>query len=187
MDWHALLATYGYPAVFLGAILEGEVTLLLAAFLAYRGYLQLPLVIGCAFAATFVADQFFFHLGRHGGRALLDRKPEWKGAMARARRFASRYPHAVVLSFRFAWGLRTVTPLLLGMSGFPPRLFLLLDALGVLLWCLVFSGTGYFLGRFVEPLISGLGEIEATFLAILAAVAAVLALWHVTRERHPPG
>jgi membrane protein DedA with SNARE-associated domain len=44
------ISAYGYYAVEAGTFFEGETVLVLAGFAAHRGYLELPLVIACAFA-----------------------------------------------------------------------------------------------------------------------------------------
>ena len=45
----AFIGTYGYFAVFLGTLLEGETILIIAGFLAHQGHFHLPLVILVAF------------------------------------------------------------------------------------------------------------------------------------------
>ena len=45
----ALIAGYGYLAVFLGTLFEGETVLLAAGFAAHRGLLAWPLVVAVAF------------------------------------------------------------------------------------------------------------------------------------------
>lgn len=68
MDLAALIGTYGYWAVALGCLLEGETVLLLAGFAAHRGYLQWPVVVAVAAAAGFAGDMAFFLLGRASRR-----------------------------------------------------------------------------------------------------------------------
>jgi len=63
-----LLQHFGYPALALGTFLEGEMSLLLAAYLALRGILQIELVMLFAFLGTYASDQLWFHLGRRHGR-----------------------------------------------------------------------------------------------------------------------
>jgi len=59
-----LIDHYGYLAVFVGTILEGDTVLMLAGFAAHRGYLSLPLVLGAAALGGFLGDQFWYWLGR---------------------------------------------------------------------------------------------------------------------------
>lgn len=51
------LIKYGYAALAVGTFLEGETILVIAGFLAHRGYLSMDLVILSAFLGTFFGDQ----------------------------------------------------------------------------------------------------------------------------------
>lgn len=63
MTLDQLIDTYGYWAILVGTLLEGETILLLGGFAAYQGYLALPWVILAAFIGAFCGDQLFFFLG----------------------------------------------------------------------------------------------------------------------------
>ena len=63
-----LVSHYGYIAVAVGCLLEGETVLLTAGFAAHRGMLDLPAVLAVAFVASALGDQIFFQLGRHPQR-----------------------------------------------------------------------------------------------------------------------
>ena len=63
-----LVRNYGYIIIVIGTFLEGETILVVAGFLAYSGYLQLPFVILAGFAGTFAGDQLYFYLGRYQGK-----------------------------------------------------------------------------------------------------------------------
>ncbi len=125
-----LIRQFGYPALVLGTFLEGEVSLLLAAYMAVRNVLEIEWVALCAFLGTFASDQLWYYLGRRHGRALLERKPRWQPLGERASALIKRYPDLWVLCFRFLYGLRTVMPLTIGLSGYSWRRYLLLDAIG---------------------------------------------------------
>ena len=44
LDLPLLIQTYGYPAAFVGSMLEGETVLVLAGLAAHRAHLSLPVV-----------------------------------------------------------------------------------------------------------------------------------------------
>src|SRR5258706_12995342 len=75
MDLPALIDSYGYATVLAGAFLEGETILALAGLAAYRGYLDIGVVIALAMTAGFLGDQFYFFLGRRHGARILARFP----------------------------------------------------------------------------------------------------------------
>jgi membrane protein DedA with SNARE-associated domain len=175
------VATYGYAAIVVGTLLEGETILVIGGFLAHRGYLALPGVIGAAFAGTFAGDQLFFFIGRLAGMPVLERRPRWKNRADRVLRLLRERQSVVILGFRFLYGLRTVTPFLIGASGVRPLRFFALNALGGALWALCIGVLGYFLGHALEAL---LGEVKRFETAILFAIAATGATaWLLVRWR----
>jgi membrane protein DedA with SNARE-associated domain len=52
----SLIETYGYWAVLLGTVLEGETVVVIAGFLAHQGYLQLKFVIFFSFLGSLIGD-----------------------------------------------------------------------------------------------------------------------------------
>lgn len=175
-----LISQFGYPALVLGTFLEGEVSLLLAAYLAVRDLLQIEWVVACAFLGTFASDQLWYYLGRRHGRALLERKPSWQPLGARANTLLARHPDLWVLGFRFMYGLRTVMPLAIGLSGYSWRRYLLLDAIGAGLWAGGLSLLAYNLGHAMEGLLQ---ELRRYQLLLLLLVVLLIGLGWLYRWR----
>ena len=86
------LQEFGYFALFLGTFFEGETILVLAGFLAFRGYMDLKLVMIVAFLGSYAGDQLWYFLGRKHGRKLLARKPRWQLMGDRALEHIRRHP-----------------------------------------------------------------------------------------------
>lgn len=183
MTLAALITTYGYPALLLGTFLEGETILLLAGFLAHRGYLELPWVIGVAFLGTFAGDQLFFYLGRFRGSAWLERRAGWHAKAERVFRLLHRHHIPVVVGFRFLYGLRSVTPFVLGASRLSPLRFFLLNALGGIVWASVVASLGYAFGNALESLTGGLRELELWAAALICAAGLCGWLFYFLRRR----
>lgn len=184
-----LLGSYGYVAIALGAFLEGETILMLAGLAAHRGYLSLPLVVAAGFTGTLFGDQLYFHLGRRRGAAFVAKRPAWQARLARAQGFLDRHHVAFILGFRFLYGLRTVSPFAIGMSGVSLRRFLCLNLLGALVWSVTVALLGYSVGEGARMLLGQVKEVEAWLFAGTAAVGALVWLLHVAwrrRERIPP-
>ncbi len=175
MSLESVIAQYGYWALIVGTALEGETILVVAGYLAHRGYLQLPLVIAAATFGTFVGDQVFFQLGRQSGEAFLARRPHWQARADRVRRLLDRHRIAVVMGFRFMYGIRTVSPFVIGMSGFSRKLFMLLNAASAALWAIVIGCAGYVFGRVLENMLDNAKHLEG--LALLGIVGCGLAIW----------
>ncbi len=169
------LEHFGYLALFVGTFFEGETILVLAGFLAHRGYLQLDLVMLTAFAGRYAGDQLWYFLGRRHGRALLARRPALQAGSERALRLLQKRPDLWVLGFRFVYGMRSVMPVAIGLSGYPPRRFLLLNAISALLWAVTLSLAAYQLGTLLQTLLDDLARYELWVLGGL--LLAGLALW----------
>jgi membrane protein DedA with SNARE-associated domain len=153
MSIEAMVMLYGYPVVVAGALLEGETIILTAGFLAHRGYMSLPLVMLLAFAGGLAGDQFFFHVARRTGVPFLARSPVWTSRIGRVRLLFDRFGTLFVVGFRFLYGLRIATPVILGMTGYSARRFVLLNAIGALLWATSVPATGYLLGHVLGLLV----------------------------------
>jgi membrane protein DedA with SNARE-associated domain len=183
MSFESLIMHYGYPLLFLGVILEGETFVIIAAFLAHRGYLSLPGVILVAFLGTFAVDQFFFLLGRTQGTVFLAKQPTWQPGVAKAQALLQRYNLLLIIGFRFLYGLRTVTPLMIGLSGFSARRFAMLNALGGLIWTVVMAALGYVFGQTLEVVFADVGRYEMWIVLTLVLVGSVVGLYHLYRQR----
>jgi membrane protein DedA with SNARE-associated domain len=117
MTLEYLITHYGYVALVIGAFLEGEAILVVAGFAVHLGYLKLQWVMLAAFIGSVAGDQFYFFLGRVRGEAFLKKRPRWQAKVQKVWKLLDRYRTLMILGFRFAYGLRTVTPFAIGLSN----------------------------------------------------------------------
>lgn len=174
-----LLDTYGYAVLLLGTFLEGESVLVAAGFLAHRGYMNLWLVVLCAYLGSLAGDQLFFFLGRRHGPQWLARHEGWRAGIERVDRLMSRYGWVVLLCFRFAYGLRSVTPFALGLSALPAVKFAAFNLAGALIWAVVVGGAGYLFGSTLELFMDRLAHYEHVMAAGILVAGVVI--WAVRR------
>lgn len=151
LDLQTTIQHYGYYAVLAGAIIEGETILLIAALSASQGLLDLRWVIVCSTLSATVGDNLYFWLGRLQGQVILRYFPQLEPRLERFNRVLERWQTPAILGLRFLYGLRTVGPMAVGMSGFNALRFLCIDALSALIWSVVFSCLGYGFGKQVLP------------------------------------
>jgi membrane protein DedA with SNARE-associated domain len=182
IDW--LIITYGYPVLFVGTLFEGETAVIIAGFLARRGYLRLPLVVLVAFLGTFAADQFFFWLGHSRGKAFLEKRPAWQSAVAKGSRLFERHGLWLIVGFRFLYGLRTVIPIVIGISGFSPRQFILFNAIGALIWAVIIAYAGYAFGQVFELILDDLHRYELWIALGLAVGGSAIWLYYFLKHRN---
>lgn len=164
-----LLSQYGYAAVFIGSLIEGETILILAGFAAHQGYLSFPLVVALAFCGGAIGDQFFFFLGRKYGQTLLGRFPRLKPHVDTVNKLIVRFHSAVIIMVRFMYGLRVAGPVAIGASGVRVWRFIVFNLLGAALWALTIGGAGYLFGHTLGWLFTDVKRYEELALVVLAA------------------
>jgi membrane protein DedA with SNARE-associated domain len=183
-EFAPVVAQYGYPAALVGALFEGETVLVLAGLFAHRGILDLPLLIVLGALGGSMGDIAYFALGRRYGATLLERFPKFAPGAARVHALIERFPDLAVFGIRFLYGLRTVGPAVIGASAVSWPRFLLLNAVGALVWSTCWVGAGYVLGGAAQRLLGKVMHIEREGL-IVAVVVAIIAtvLLHIRRHR----
>jgi membrane protein DedA with SNARE-associated domain len=181
-----LIVRWGYLAVVLGTFFEGEAVLVLAGALAHRGLLSLPLVMLSATIGSVAGDQLWFQLGRRFGQPLIDRRPAWSALVDRVRRRLDRYGSAFVVGFRFLYGIRSVTPALLGISGYPSSRFACLNLAGGAAWAAAVGTAGWALGAALTNMLQRAAHVEE-LLGVGVVTALIFALgWKWLRHRRLP-
>ena len=179
----ALVASYGYFAVFIGTLIEGETILIAAGYAAHRGLLDWPLVVVVAIAGGMLGDQLAFVLGRWRGEALFARVPALAERKERVFSLLARYDVLFILSVRFIYGLRIAGPVILGSSRMSMRRFALFNMIGAALWAVVIAGAGWFFGAALESLLTDIKKIEEAVLVGILVAGAGFWLWRRRKNR----
>ncbi|MFH1985122.1 MAG: DedA family protein [Pseudomonadota bacterium] len=183
------IATYGYPLLFLGTIIEGETFLLIAAVMARQGALEIVPVMAVALAGALSGDSLFFVIGKTRGAAFLDKRPHWQRRTRRLSALMNRFHVPLMLGFRFWYGMRAVIPLTFGMNRFGSGTFILLNTVGALLWVAIIGGVGFWLGDAARPLVDGAQKkLHWVLLSVIAGVAVcrrIAALKHRQPRANP--
>ncbi len=165
MNFAQLVTIFGYPIIFFGTFFEGETVLILGGFLAHRGYVELPWVIFLAFLGTLAGDQLYFYIGRWKGIRFIDSRPHWKRKTDRVFNLLHKHQVALIVGFRFIYGIRTVAPFIIGASGIGTARYLVLNIAGAASWAVVIGVLGYFFGQAAEHLIEEVKRYELWFVA----------------------
>ncbi len=185
MSLEEVVNHYGYIGILIGTFLEGETILVIAGFLAHRGYLELPVVIAIAFTGTLIGDQLYFYIGRIKGHEFIEKRPGWKSKTDRVFYLLNQYDALFILGFRFLYGIRTIAPFVLGASGVSPIRYLALNTCGALIWATLIGVLGYYFGHALEILIDEIKQYEARVITGLLLVGTtVWILYHWRENKH---
>lgn len=179
-----VIRNYGYLALFIGTFLEGETILLLAGFAVQTGNFGLSLhgIILTAFAGSLAGDQAAFFIGRYFGNRFLKRREKWQARAARVHKLLERYHEVLILTFRFFYGLRNLTPFILGTTDISVKKFFVLNAIGAFVWAVAFGCIGYLFGDLLENVLeSVLKEVHNVELIIFGVIALVVLIFWIRK------
>ncbi len=174
------ISHYGYAALAAGTVLEGETVVIIAGFMARQGYLELPWIIVWAIVGSAVSDQGLFFLARFKGAHLLQRFPKVADKVRILSEKLQKRPGALAayaLLFRFLYGLRNISPLVLGLGSIPALEFVILNLVGAVLWASTFSLLGYVFAATLETVLGKLARYEMAIVVLLLLAGAGLALY----------
>lgn len=151
LDIHDLITQYGYAALVVGSLAEGETVTLLGGVAAHKGLLRFPLVVIAVALGGMIGDQLLYLAGRYFGDSLLRRFHRHQQKIVQAKGLINSHPWLFVLGTRFMYGFRIIGPLLIGASRLPPSRFLPLNVLGAFIWASLFTTLGYVGGEMMAP------------------------------------
>lgn len=179
MSPEQLIQDYGYVAVLIGTFLEGETILVLGGLAAHLGYLELEWVILAAFAGSFFGDQLYFYIGRHWGPRIIAKRRSWQLNAEKVYRHLHRHQNLLILTFRFYYGLRNVTPFAIGASQVSRVRFLVLNVIGAVIWAVALAVLGYLFGEAGRLFLS---DFQRNGLYLLGAVVLLgVVIWLITQ------
>jgi membrane protein DedA with SNARE-associated domain len=177
-----LIKHYGYLALLIGTFFEGETILILGGFAAHMGFLELPWVIASALVGSFSGDQLFYYIGRHYGPKVIAKRLSWQESAEKVYKHLHRHKNLLILSFRFFYGLRNVTPFAVGAAHISRLRFFLLNLTGAIVWAFSFAYAGYLFGEAFRLFLNDFKRYE--LYVLLALVFVGLMIWLITLTRH---
>jgi membrane protein DedA with SNARE-associated domain len=183
----SLIEHYGYLAVFVGCVLEGETVLVLAGFAAHLGYLSLPAVIATAAIAGFIGDQVLYAIGRRWGERIFASHPTLAALRPRAKELVDRHGAWAAFGLRFLVGMRLAGAIAIGASGFPQRRYLPANAAGAIVWAVLIGCAGYAFGQAFTLFLERARHLELAAFAVLLALGSITVFMLRRRKRQWAG
>jgi len=186
VDITQLIAHYGYAALILGSMAEGETVTLLGGIAAHQGLLKFPLVVLSVALGGMIGDQLLYLVGRRFRGSIPARFQKHKKKIIKAQDLINRHPYWFVIGSRFMYGFRVIGPILIGASHLPPRIFLPLNIVGALIWATLFTTLGYMGGEVVGPWLQNLDQHIKHWIWLVGVVAVVwlVRYWFKRRENN---
>ena len=183
---------YGYYIIFfllllenffiIGLVVPGETVLLLGAFAASQGTLNIVSVIFTAIIAAVIGNIVGYFVGRRGGRPLIEKyggRFVSEERISAAERYFDVHGTKTVFIGRFAAGVRVFIPLLAGASRMPFVKFILYTVAAVISWTIGLGLVGYFFGQ-NWPFIS---KLLSRFSFVVLGLLIAFIVYYVVRRR----
>ena len=173
---------YGYLAILIGTFLEGETILVLGGLAAHLGLLELHWVMVSAFAGSFSGDQLYYYIGRRYGPRIIAKRLSWQASAEKVYKLLHRHQNFLILTFRFYYGLRNVTPFAIGASQVSRLRFFVLNLIGAVIWAIALGYIGFLFGEAFRMFIVDVKHYGMIALGVLVAIG--LTIWITTLVRH---
>lgn len=138
-------APLGYGLVFIGMMVEGDVILFSAAFLANQGFFNIGLIVPIIAGGVLLGDALWYKLGEHFNKNPDSMRNRWVSKIAKPfdNHLVHRPLHTIFIS-KFTYGLHHIILMRAGALNIGLCKFMRDDALSSFFWIVVVGGLGYF-------------------------------------------
>jgi membrane protein DedA with SNARE-associated domain len=169
----------------MGLPLPGEIVLLTAGALAAQSNLSIVSVAAAAWIGTIAGGSSGYWIGRTGGMAFIRRYGRWLGINAKREKEVHAYfdKHGAwtIIIARFVAILRMLAGIVAGSVEMPFSVFSICNAIGGLVWSVIFSLLGYLFGENLHLVEHYLRRGSLALVAIV--IVAVGAVWMYRKRR----
>ena len=170
MDWYILfIEKYGYLAILLGALVEGDISLALGSIFARQGLMNFWLVVVMGLAGSSLSQVVFYFLGRWRGQDVVKRFPKLRTGYPKAHALVQRFGSTGILIVQYLYGMRLATSFALGTLKLKIFSFLLWLLLATGIWAIAIAGAGYTMGAAIHYLISRMQIFVTVIVAVIVA------------------
>jgi membrane protein DedA with SNARE-associated domain len=194
----SLYEQYGYPIVFgssfaentavFGLILPGNSLVLLGAYYARLGVLNLGLVILLATLGTIVGYHVDFLFGRfvmahvikYLSATRLGQRLRLAGRMRMAHMLLAKHGGKAILLSHLTGHIRSFVAISAGMIRMPYLTFLLFEVIAATIWNTLYALLGYSIALNIDQLAA---LIQQAGLLIFAALVVIYVLWRLVKSR----
>jgi membrane protein DedA with SNARE-associated domain len=195
LERHGLLAAFVFLFIEEAGVpvpVPGDVLMLVLGVHAREGIVTLWQAVGVTWVATMLGSSLLYAISRVAGRGVVYRYGRYirltPERLDQAEKWLNRHGSLAVFVGRLVPGLRIVTTVACGVFDVRFRVFFPAMAIGSLLYILLYTLLGYYLG---PPVLSLLEKVHVPFSLLSSLVPLALLMYWLVRarqalERRPP-
>jgi membrane protein DedA with SNARE-associated domain len=161
-----------YILLFCGIFLEGELIFFSAVIAAHQGILNIWLVVIIAISATISSDFFYFNAGKYKAKKWLT-KSKFSEKIEKVNEKLYKHKNKMLFLYRFIYGMRILTPFVLGTQDMKLKTFMKYSVIGTLIWSLLIVSLGLAFGEFILNNLKHIEKIEYYTVGMLAGCGVI--------------
>lgn len=177
-----IIREYGLWAVFLGALVEGELTLLFAGVLAHYGLFSFSEVFLSGTFGGVIGDSICYLVG-YTGKCTIRQSALIQRAQPRLEKMCQRFGIWSIFLVKYIYGFRIASAVFWGFAQMKFRRFAPLTTASCMVWVGLLSGIGYFFSEAIELIIGRVQRI-GVMLLIALLITALVAIFVYLIEKH---
>lgn len=178
-----VIRTYGLLAVFIGAALEGDATMILSGVSSHLQLLDFFDVVLVGIAGAWIGDTLFYLAGRFAG-SYFNRKGRMESPSEKMQAFTRRFGIWSIFASRFVYGTRMVTMAFWGYHRLSFMKYAIVDFIACCMWAILLASLGYFFSKSTEMLIGRVRNLEIWLLiSIITAIFIVILIQRHYRRK----
>jgi membrane protein DedA with SNARE-associated domain len=180
---------YGAFAVFVGGLVGGPILITLGGLFTHQHLIAPWVSFFSAALGSILSNQALYLAGRLFRNRPAVLRAAQTPAAAMALDFVARHPVSYVFLYRFVMGIRSISPLLLGVTArIDGWRFAVLNLFGATIWAAAFTALGYFSAATIDVLLARTRWLERDLIgvALIVILIAVLAGVQKAFRRPPP-
>ena len=144
------LALYGYIILAVYSFGGGMVALAGAGILSALGKMDIGLSILVATVANFIGDTFLFYLSQTNKKEVLKYLRKHRRKIAYTNLLMRRYGWMAVFLQKYIYGVKTLVPIVMGLSRYDFKKFVVLNFFASILWGLMVGLGSYWFSAAVR-------------------------------------
>jgi membrane protein DedA with SNARE-associated domain len=172
-----VIRNYGLFAVFLGVVLEGDATMILAGVSSHLKLLSFIGVVLVGVVAAWIGDTIWYMAGRFAGH-YLNKKGYLESPSKKMQAFTRKFGIWSIFASRFVYGTRIATMAFWGYHRYSFVKYTIVEFLGCCMWAILLAGLGYSFSKSAEILIGQIRNLEIWLLISVMTAIIIVFLVH---------
>jgi len=146
------IQNWGYLALFLYSFGGGFLALAIAGAFSYAGNLDIYVCIAVAGISNFIGSQVLFYMGKYYNQYAQDMLKNYRQKIALVKVLLKKYGVFIIFIQKYIYGVKTLIPIVMGISQFNSYKFTFLNIFASFLWACLIGYVSFIAGEFIISL-----------------------------------